>query len=126
MLFLVFVPPNRQQVPTDRRGRVALALTRQLPSLLMPTVVYCPPNYFDLRNQKNPYKSRKAAVSRAKTRSQGEYLCGVFQRSRYDVGLVRSGDAVRIYGHAANQIFIRQENRYGNSGEKHDDSSAHS
>jgi len=49
----------------------------------MPKVVLqCPPNYFDVANQKNPDTTRKAAADRAKTRSQWKYVCGVFQQSR--------------------------------------------
>jgi len=55
----------------------------------------CPPDYFDVADQKFPNTSRKAAVDRAKTRSQWEYICGVFQHrgfssiKKIDMAIVR-------------------------------------
>src|SRR5436853_7026124 len=47
---------------------------------LMLKVLLCPPNYFDVVDQKNPYMSRESPVDRVKARSQWENLCGVLQQ----------------------------------------------
>jgi hypothetical protein len=45
-----------------RRAFLACALFGQLPFHRMRKVLLCPPDYFDVVDQKNPYMSRESAV----------------------------------------------------------------
>jgi N-dimethylarginine dimethylaminohydrolase len=47
----------------------------------MPKVLLCPPDYFDVVDQKNPCMSKESAVDRVKARIQWDALCSVLQKT---------------------------------------------
>ena len=51
-------------------------------------VLLCPPNYFDVVDQKNPYMSRESAVDRVIARKQWEALCSVLQQSGCELHVI--------------------------------------
>lgn len=61
----------------------------------MPRLLLCPPNYFDVVDQKNPYMSRESAVDRVKAQSQWGTLGRVLQQNGCEPGTI---DAVRGRG----------------------------
>jgi N-dimethylarginine dimethylaminohydrolase len=79
----------------------------------MPTVLLCPPHYFDVVDQKNPYMSRESAVDRVKARSQWETLCGVLQQNGCVVQTIDPVDGLEDMVFAANQVFVGEKTGYG-------------
>ena len=79
----------------------------------MPTVLMCPPNYFDVVDQKNPYMSREHAVDRAKARSQWENLCCVLQQNGCAIETIDPVEGLEDMVFAANQIFAGEKSGYG-------------
>jgi N-dimethylarginine dimethylaminohydrolase len=79
----------------------------------MPSVLLCPPNYFDVVDQKNPYMSRESAVDRVKARSQWDALCSVLQQSGCDVETIDPVEGLEDMVFAANQVFVGEKNGYG-------------
>jgi arginine dihydrolase len=79
----------------------------------MPTVLMCPPNYFDVVDQKNPYMLREHAVDRAKARGQWENLCSVLQQSGCAIETVDPVEGLEDMVFAANQIFAGEKAGYG-------------
>jgi N-dimethylarginine dimethylaminohydrolase len=79
----------------------------------MPTVLLCPPHYFDVVDQKNPYMSRESAVDRGKARSQWETLCGVLQQNGCEVETVDPVEGLEDMVFAANQVFAGEKIGYG-------------
>ncbi len=79
----------------------------------MPSVLLCPPNYFDVVDQKNPYMSRESAVDRVKARSQWDALCSVLQQSGCDVETIDPVEGLEDMVFAANQIFVGEKSGYG-------------
>jgi N-dimethylarginine dimethylaminohydrolase len=79
----------------------------------MPTVLLCPPTYFDVVDQKNPYMSRESAVDRAKARQQWDDLCRVLQQSGYEIETINPVDGLEDMVFAANQIFVGAKDGYG-------------
>ena len=79
----------------------------------MPTVLLCPPHYFDVVDQKNPYMSRESAVDRVKARTQWETLCGVLQQNGCEVQTIDPVDGLEDMVFAANQVFVGERTGYG-------------
>src|SRR5215467_6686194 len=79
----------------------------------MPKVLLCPPDYFDVVDQKNPYMSRESAVDRAKARSQWENLCSVLQQNGCDIETVDPVAGFEDMVFAANQVFVGSKDGYG-------------
>lgn len=79
----------------------------------MPRVLLCPPTYFDVVDQQNPYMSKESAVDRVKAHRQWEALCGVLQQTGCEVETIDpvAGFADMVF--AANQIFVGQKPGYG-------------
>ena len=80
----------------------------------MPTALMCPPDYFDVVDQKNPYMSRKHPVDRAKARTQWENLRGVLQQNGCEIQTIDPVDGLEDMVFAANQIFVGEKPGYGN------------
>jgi N-dimethylarginine dimethylaminohydrolase len=84
-------------------------------------VLLCPPNYFDVVDQKNPYMacpglaegSRESAVDRVKARSQWEILCSVLQQHGCEVETIDPVEGLEDMVFAANQIFAGEKSGYG-------------
>jgi len=79
----------------------------------MPKVLLCPPNYFDVVDQKNPYMSRESAVDPVKARSQWEALCGVLKQNGCDIETIDPVRGLEDMVFAANQVFVGEKNGYG-------------
>lgn len=73
----------------------------------------CPPDYFDIVDQKNPYTSRENTIDRARARSQWESLCGVLQQNGFEVDTVDPVDGLEDMVFAANQLFVGEKGGYG-------------
>lgn len=79
----------------------------------MPRVLLCPPDYFDVVDQKNPYMSRDVAVNRAKARSQWDALCNVLRQNGCEVETIAPIEGLEDMVFAANQIFVGAKIGYG-------------
>lgn len=79
----------------------------------MPKVLVCPPDYFDVIDQKNPYMSREQAVDRVKARTQWENLCSVLQQSGCEVETISPVQGLEDMVFAANQVFVGEKPGYG-------------
>lgn len=73
----------------------------------------CPPNYFDVVDQKNPYMTGKSPVDRVKARSQWEALCSVLQQSGCEIETIEPVDGLEDMVFAANQVFVGYKEGYG-------------
>ncbi len=76
-------------------------------------VLLCPPNYFDVIDQKNPYMSKESPVDRVKARSQWENLRSVLQHSGCEVETIDPVEGLEDMVFAANQIFAGEKIGYG-------------
>jgi len=76
-------------------------------------VLLCPPNYFDVVDQKNPYMSRESAVDRVKARKQWEALCRVLQQNGCELHAIDAVEGLEDMVFAANQIFVGEKSGYG-------------
>jgi len=90
-----------------------LALTADDYHFHMPNVLMCPPDYFDVVDQKNPYMSREHAVDRAKARTQWNSLCGVLQQNGFEVDTIDPVVGLEDMVFAANQLFVGEKSGYG-------------
>ena len=79
----------------------------------MRKVLLCPPDYFDVVDQKNPYMSRESAVDRVKARTQWEFLCGVLQQCGCEIETIDPVAGLEDMVFAANQVFVGEKNGYG-------------
>jgi N-dimethylarginine dimethylaminohydrolase len=79
----------------------------------MAKVLLCPPNYFDVVDQKNPYMTRASAVDRLKARIQWDALCNVLQRSGCEVETIDPVEGFEDMVFAANPIFVGAKGGYG-------------
>src|SRR5579863_9679617 len=79
----------------------------------MRRVLLCPPNFFDVVDQKNPYMSKDFAVDRAKARKQWEALCGVLQQHGCEVVTIDPVKGLEDMVFAANQVFVGETIAYG-------------
>jgi N-dimethylarginine dimethylaminohydrolase len=85
----------------------------QLPSLAMARVLMCPPDYFAVVDQKNPYMSRESVVDRVKARSQWDALCALLQQNGYEVDTLNPVEGLEDMVFAANQVFVGEKAGYG-------------
>ena len=76
----------------------------------MPKVLLCPPDYFDVVDQKNPYMSRESAVDRVKARTQWEALCAVLQQNACEIETIDPVAGFEDMVFAANQVFVGEKN----------------
>jgi len=81
--------------------------------MVMAKVLLCPPNFFDVIDQKNPYMTRNSAVDRVKARKQWENLCSVLQQSGYEIETISPIEGLEDMVFAANQVFLGSKNGYG-------------
>jgi N-dimethylarginine dimethylaminohydrolase len=84
-------------------------------------VLLCPPTYFDVVDQKNPYMAcpgpaegaRESAVDQVRARSQWEILCSVLQQHGCEVETIDPVEGLEDMVFAANQVFAGAKNGYG-------------
>jgi N-dimethylarginine dimethylaminohydrolase len=79
----------------------------------MAKVLVCPPNYFDVVDQKNPYMSQEHAVDPVKARTQWENLCSVLKQSGCEVETITPIEGLEDMVFAANQVFVGEKPGYG-------------
>ena len=79
----------------------------------MPRLLLCPPDYFDVVDQKNPYMSRESVVDRAKARIQWENLRNVLQQNGCEIETVSPIAGLEDMVFAANQVFVGAKDGYG-------------
>src|ERR1700690_4138885 len=90
------------------RPSVRLATINPMPRLLL-----CPPNYFDVVDQKNLYMARDSVVDRVKALSQWETLCNVLQQNGCEVETIDPVEGLEDMVFAANQVFAGEKIGYG-------------
>jgi N-dimethylarginine dimethylaminohydrolase len=79
----------------------------------MPSVLVCPPDYFDVVDQKNPYMLRNCAVDRPKARCQWDAFCSVLQQNGCEVQIIAPVPGLEDMVFAANQVFVGDKPGYG-------------
>ena len=80
---------------------------------VMPKVLVCPPDYFDVVDQKNPYMLKNCSVDRVKARTQWENLCCVLQQNGCEIHIINPVEGLEDMVFAANQIFAGEKPGYG-------------
>ena len=68
----------------------------------MPKVLFCPPDFFDVVDQKNPYMVKDSQVDRAKARSQWEALCSVLHQKGCEIETIDPIEGLEDMVFAAN------------------------
>ena len=79
----------------------------------MRKVLVCPPDYFDVVDQKNPYMTQDAAVDVPKARGQWDALCSALQQCGCEVETIEPVAGLEDMVFAANQVFVGARNGYG-------------
>src|ERR1700736_3273798 len=69
-------------------------------------VLLCPPTYFDVVDEKNPYMSGKAPVDKVKARAQWKALCSALEQSGCHVETIDPVPDLEDMVFAANQVFV--------------------
>jgi N-dimethylarginine dimethylaminohydrolase len=69
-------------------------------------VLLCPPAYFDVVDQKNPYMSLKAPVDRQKAHAQWQALCSTLERTGCQVETIAPVPGLEDMVFAANPVFV--------------------
>jgi N-dimethylarginine dimethylaminohydrolase len=76
-------------------------------------VLLCPPTYFDVVDQKNPYMSGDPPVDRVKARTQWQALCTALQESGCEVETIDPAPNLEDMVFAANQVFVGYKDGLG-------------
>jgi N-dimethylarginine dimethylaminohydrolase len=79
----------------------------------MPKALMCPPDYFDVIDQKNLYMSRESAVDRAKARTQWNALRSVLQHCGCEVHTIDPIEGLEDMVFTENQAFVGTKSGYG-------------
>jgi N-dimethylarginine dimethylaminohydrolase len=87
----------------------------------MPKVLLCPPDYFDVVDQKNPYMARpelaeglrESAVDPERARSQWDALCSALRENGCDIEIIDPVEGLEDMVFAANQVFVGEKNGHG-------------
>ena len=79
----------------------------------MPKVLLCPPDYFDVVDQRNPYSFPDRPIDRAKAHSQWEKLCSVLQQNGCEIETINPVEGLEDMVFSANQLFIGEKPGYG-------------
>ena len=69
-------------------------------------VLVCPPSYFDVVDQKNPYMAKDAGVDRAKAQRQWQALCSALEQAGCQVETIAAAPGLEDMVFAANQVFV--------------------
>ena len=78
----------------------------------MPKVLVCPPDYFDVVDQKNPYMRKDCTVDRGKAHTQWENFCCVLQQSGCEIHMIDPVQGLEDMVFAANQAFVGEKPGY--------------
>jgi N-dimethylarginine dimethylaminohydrolase len=79
----------------------------------MPKVLVCPPDYFDVVDQKNPYMLKECTINRGKARNQWENFCGVLQQTGCEIHIIDPVSGLEDMVFAGNQVFVGEKPGYG-------------
>jgi N-dimethylarginine dimethylaminohydrolase len=79
----------------------------------MPKVLVCPPDYFDVVDQKNPYMLKESTIDRGKARIQWENFCCVLQQNGCEIHIIDPVPGLEDMVFAANQVFAGEKLGYG-------------
>jgi N-dimethylarginine dimethylaminohydrolase len=79
----------------------------------MPSALLCPPDFFDVVDQKNPYMSKEHPVDRVKARTQWDKLYSVLQHCGCDIETIPAVMGLEDMVFAANQVFVGERDGYG-------------
>jgi N-dimethylarginine dimethylaminohydrolase len=77
-------------------------------------VLLCPPTYFDIVDQRNPYISAAATVDLAKAQLQWQALCSALQQAGCEIETIDPVPGLEDMVFAANQIFVGYSVKSGN------------
>jgi N-dimethylarginine dimethylaminohydrolase len=69
-------------------------------------VLLCPPAYFDVVDQKNPYMSKDSRVDRALAQRQWQGLCSALDEAGFHVETITPAPGLEDMVFAANQVFV--------------------
>ena len=69
-------------------------------------VLLCPPTYFDVVDQKNPYMSERSSVDRGKAQQQWQSLCSALEQAGCQVETIPAAPGLEDMVFAANQVFV--------------------
>jgi N-dimethylarginine dimethylaminohydrolase len=69
-------------------------------------VLLCPPAYFDVVDQKNPYMSGKSGVDRENAQRQWQALCSALEQAGCQVETIDPVPGLEDMVFAANQVFV--------------------
>jgi N-dimethylarginine dimethylaminohydrolase len=69
-------------------------------------VLLCPPAYFDVVDQKNPYMSKNVAVDREKALRQWQALCSALEQAGCEVETIPPVTGLEDMVFSANQAFV--------------------
>ena len=69
-------------------------------------VLLCPPAYFDVVDQKNPYMSERSSVDREKAQRQWQALRSALERAGCQVETIAPAPGLEDMVFAANQVFV--------------------
>jgi N-dimethylarginine dimethylaminohydrolase len=75
------------------------------------TVLMCPPDFFDVREMKNPYMG--AAIDQGKARQQWDGLRGALEQSGITVETIAPVTGLEDMVFAANQVFVGHHEKIG-------------
>src|SRR5579859_7626578 len=76
-------------------------------------VLLCPPDYFDVVDQKNPYMSGRYPVHRAKACTQWQALSKALRQCGCEVETIDPIKGLEDMVFAANQVFVGSKAGYG-------------
>jgi N-dimethylarginine dimethylaminohydrolase len=76
-------------------------------------VLLCPPAYFEVVDQKNPYMSPKVPVDRQKAQQQWQALCSALEQTGCQVETLPPAAGLEDMVFAANQVFVGFHDRVG-------------
>ena len=69
-------------------------------------VLLCPPAYFDVVEQKNPYMSENSPIDREKARQQWQALCSALEHTGCQIETIDPVPGLEDMVFAANQVFV--------------------
>ena len=69
-------------------------------------VLMCPPAYFDVVDQKNPYMSKDSRVDPVKAQRQWKALCSALEQAGCEVETIAPAAGLEDMVFAANQVFV--------------------
>jgi arginine dihydrolase len=76
-------------------------------------VLLCPPTFFDVIDQKNPYMRADAAIDPAKARVQWQALCSALEQSGCQIETIDAAPGLEDMVFAANQVFVGYKEGFG-------------